>query len=46
MADTTQNAAAEENAASREIRAVLSSSFRDFNEERKLLAGAGRILLD
>ena len=37
MADTDQ-AAAEVSADSREIRVFLSSTFRDFNEERRLLA--------
>ena len=38
MADTAQASAAEDTADSREIRVFLSSTFRDFNEERKLLA--------
>ena len=38
MAYTAQAAAAEDTADSREIRVFLSSTFRDFNEERRLLA--------
>ena len=38
MANTTESAEFEERANSREIRVFLSSTFRDFNEERKLLA--------
>jgi len=38
MADTAQDSAAEDSAGTREIRVFLSSTFRDFNKERELLA--------
>jgi hypothetical protein len=38
MTNTSQASAAEETTESREIRVFLSSTFRDFNEERRLLA--------
>ncbi|MEB3207654.1 MAG: hypothetical protein VKK63_01925, partial [Synechococcus sp.] len=38
MADTAHTHDAENSAASRQIRVFLSSTFRDFNEERRLLA--------